>query len=201
MAVKATTQPVVELPLGDRWLIGYQVTDDDGCAVDDATTTITVTLPDGSTSPVTPEATDDDGFRGAYTPTTLTGRYVARVAATGYGVADFVAYVLGTTLDSGMPDLPAVLNYLEWDEDTPQNHAARALAAELAAQRRICRVEAVYPDDLREAAYRRVARNLAMQKLPVAVLRSDGESGDTVLPGNDPEVRRLEKPHRKVILR
>ena len=200
MAVKATTETNVQIPLSDRWLIGVRVTDDDGCAVDVAPT-ITVTLPDGSTSPVTPEATDDGEYRGVYVPAVSTGRYVARAAATGYGVEDFVAYVVSTTLAAGMPTLALVLNYLGWTEDTDEDDAATALATEAAAQRSICRVGAVYPDDLRGALYRRVARNLAMKKLPVAVLRGDGEAGDTVLPGNDPEVRRLERPHRKVILR
>lgn len=201
MAVKAESPAVVELTVDQRWVIEYEVTDDDGCAVDDATTTVTVTLPGGSTSSVTPEALDDGVYRGVYVPTGATGRYVARAAATGYGVADFVAYVQGTTLAAGMPTLANVLNFLEWDADNEWGDAATALATESANQRRICNVAAVYPDDLRGALYRRVARNLAMKKLPVAVLRGDGESGDTVLPGNDPEVRRLERPHRKVILR
>jgi hypothetical protein len=200
MAIKAKTDRIVELVLSDRWVIDVQVTDDDGCAVD-VEPTITVTLPNGTTSSVTPEATGDGGYRGVYVPTVSTGRYVARVVADGYGAADFVAYVVSTTLAAGMPTLALVLNYLGWDADTADNDAATALATESAAQRAICNVGAVYPDDLRGALYRRVARNLAMKKLPVAVLRGDGEGGDTVLPGNDPEVKRLERPHRKVILR
>jgi hypothetical protein len=43
-----------------------------------------------------------------------------------------------------------------------------------------------------------VARNLAMRGLPVAVLRGDGEAGDTILPGRDPEVRRFEAPYRRL---
>jgi hypothetical protein len=200
MAVSATTEKIVELPEGGRWIIGVQVTDDDGCAVD-VEPTITVTLPGGTTSPVTPEDTGDGDWRGVYVAPATTGRYVARAEAAGYGVVDFVAYVQAVTSQAGMPTLANVLNYLGWAEDTDDDDAATALATEAAAQRAICRVGAIYPDDLRGALYRRVARNLAMKKLPVAVLRGDGESGDTVLPGNDPEVKRLERPHRKVILR
>ena len=74
-----------------------------------------------------------------------------------------------------------------------------ALAAERTAQARVCKASiiAAMPDDIREALLRRVARNLAMKALPLGVL-SD-ESGGTSLGSNDPEIRRLEKPHRKVI--
>lgn len=74
-----------------------------------------------------------------------------------------------------------------------------ALAAERTAQSR--RVVAIDPQpaDLEQALMRRVARNLAMRGLPVAVLRGDAEGGDnTLLPGTDPEVKRLEAPHAKL---
>lgn len=200
MAVKATTEKIVELVLSDRWLIGVQVTDDDGCAVDVAPT-ITVTLPGGTSSPVTPEATGDGGYRGVYVPAVTTGRYVAQVEAAGYGAADFVAYATSTTANTDMPTLEQVLVYLEWVEDNENNDAATAFATEMAAQRRVCRVGAVYTDDLRGALYRRVARNLALKNIPLAILGGKDGQGDLVLPGNDPEVRRLERPYRKVILR
>lgn len=194
------TEAVTELALGERWVIDAQMTDDDRVPVD-VEPTITVTLPNGTTSSVTPEALGDGVYRGVYVPAVATGRYVAAVAATGYGVLNFVAYVQAVTAQAGMVTLDQVLAYLDWTEDDENDNAALALATESAAQRRVCRVAAIYPDDLRGALLRRVARNLAMKKLPVAVLRGDGESGDTVLPGNDPEVRRLERPYRKVILR
>lgn len=76
-----------------------------------------------------------------------------------------------------------------------------ALAAEKAAQATRCRVPAdadAWPADLAEALLRRVARNLAMRGIPLAVLQGDSEGGPTVLPGSDPEVRRLEAPHRRL---
>lgn len=76
-----------------------------------------------------------------------------------------------------------------------------ALAAELAAQAHSCRVpaaDAVWPADLAEAAYRRVARNLAMRNIPLAAFQGDAEVGSLVPPGRDPEVRRLEAPYRRL---
>lgn len=78
-----------------------------------------------------------------------------------------------------------------------------ALAAEKSAQAARCRVpadDAVWPPDLTEALFRRCARNLAMRGVPLAILQGDAEVGSTVLPGQDPEVRRLEGPWRKVML-
>lgn len=76
----------------------------------------------------------------------------------------------------------------------------RALAAEDAAQSRMCRrplVDADWGDDLSEALLRRVARNLAMRKAPLGLTQSSGELEATRISGVDPEIRRLEGPHRK----
>lgn len=76
-----------------------------------------------------------------------------------------------------------------------------ALDAETAAQAKVCRIPDPMPADLAEALKRRVQRNLAMRPLPLAVLQGDAEGGSsTVLPGRDPEVRRFEAPHRKLVL-
>lgn len=72
------------------------------------------------------------------------------------------------------------------------------LDAETAAQAARCRIPDVYPSDLGEALKRRVARNLAMRAIPLAVLQGDQEFGSTVPPGQDPEVRRLEAPWRRL---
>ena len=198
MGIDALSQTAVLLPVGDRWLIEVEVTDDD-CVPVDAVPVITVTLPDASTATPAVEFVETGVYRAAYVVAT-SGRFVARAAATGYGVADFAAYATAPTSATGMPDGDAVAAYLRegaasWETEDLQG----ALDAEAAAQRRVCRVGAVYPDDLREALLRRVARNLAMRGLPLAVLRGDAEGGDTILPGRDPEVRRLEAPHRKLV--
>lgn len=72
-----------------------------------------------------------------------------------------------------------------------------ALTTERAAQAERCRVEP-YTASLREALMRRVARNLAARSVPVASFTSfDGGSTSTRVPGRDPEVARLEAPHRR----
>lgn len=191
MTVKALSTTTAELALGDVWLIDVSV---DSAEVP----VVTVTPPDGVAE--VPAVTDlGDRYRTAYV-VAATGRYIARAVTTANGVAEFAAYVTGTTAGTAMPDLAAVLNYLGWDTDNERDDAAGALATELAAQRRVCRIGAAYDDDLRGALYRRVARNLALKGIPLAVLRGDAEGGSTVLPGRDPEVRRLEGPHRKLVV-
>lgn len=81
-----------------------------------------------------------------------------------------------------------------------------AYDAELFAQRNAIRLPVpstagdVYPPDLAEALCRRVHRNLAMRRLPLGVQASatDGAVTTTYIGSNDPEVRRLEGPYRRV---
>jgi hypothetical protein len=112
----------------------------------------------------------------------------------------FEIYVLGA--GNPLPTLTEVKDYLN---STQAGLSAQysdavitgAMDAEMAAQRRRCRIPVDYPADLAEALKRRVHRNLAMRNLPLAVLQGDAEIGSpTLLPGEDPEVRRLERPLR-----
>lgn len=84
------------------------------------------------------------------------------------------------------------------------------LAAERAAQAKRCRFPAdppapadplPYPADLKEALFRRVAHTLAVRPLPLGVQANLSEFGATTtrVGGTDPEVRRLEAPHRKLV--
>lgn len=90
-----------------------------------------------------------------------------------------------------------------WDDDAIDS----ATAAERRAQAKTCRVpsseDADWDEDLVEALCRRVAHNLALRRLPLGVQAS--VSGDGVatnrVGGTDAEVRRLEAPFRKVVLR
>lgn len=201
MTVNALSADSVELPLGGIWDISVDVRDVDGCLVDDDVPVVTITLPDSEATTDTPTvATVSTGVYRAEYALEVAGRYVARAVTNNHGAADFAAYAAGATAAGGMPDLAEVLDYLDWDEDTPTGEAAGALAAESTAQRRKCRVGAVYPDDMRNALLRRVARNLAFKGVPLAVLRGNTEDGALVLPGNDPEVRRWEAPYRKLTM-
>lgn len=112
------------------------------------------------------------------------------------------------------PDLDAVKLYLRipvGDVDAVRDaEIESARLTEIAAQKRSVRRAAFgvdpaapadplpYPVDLAEAVCRRVARNLALRGLPLAVLQSDAEGGALVTPGKDPEIRRLEGPYRRL---
>lgn len=101
------------------------------------------------------------------------------------------------------PDLAALKIYLGQTSQTDATLSG-ALATEQAAQARVCRVpkapDAVWPADLAEALLRRVARNLAMRGIPLAMFSGDADLGGLVPPSRDPEVRRLEGPLRKLKL-
>jgi hypothetical protein len=82
--------------------------------------------------------------------------------------------------------------------DTSEEDAVieSAIAVEASAQAKVCRIGDPYPPDLLEALKRRVMRNLSMRGQPAIVLRT--ENGVSFTPTNDPEVRRLESPYRKL---
>lgn len=194
MPVITLSSSNVERPVGGSWVLSVVVTDADGLVVTDAPV-VTVTLPGGSTATPTVETVTTGVYRVAYILGTA-GRYVARVVASGYGAADFVAFATASVGAALMPTAADVLDYLgetSWETEDVQG----ALDAEAAAQRRACDVPAAYPADLREALLRRVARNLAMRAQPLAMIVGD-EAETSVIPGRDPEVRRLERAHPRL---
>lgn len=199
MTVYARSSASVDLPIGGVWAVEVHVTDADGDDVAGATVVVTVTLPAGGTATPTVTELSCGRYRAEYVVATA-GRYIARAVTTTYGTADFTAWVTATVAGTAMPNLAAAKVYLKIDEDDTSQDVdiADALAAEAAAQRAVCRVPAAYPDDLRQALLRRVARNLALRGLPIMVLRGDAESGSTIPPGRDSEVRRFEGPYRKL---
>lgn len=101
------------------------------------------------------------------------------------------------------PTIPQLRIYLGQSSYT-DDQLSQALAAESAAQRRVVRVpkdpDAVWDADLTEALCRRVARNLAMRGIPLAMFAGDPDMGGLTPPNRDPEVRRLEGPLRKLKL-
>ena len=197
MGVRAVSASSVLLPVGGQWLIEVETTDLDGQLVD-AAPTVAVTRPDGTA--VTPAPTAAPVTAGRYRATytiAAPGRHIALVTAGG-DVADFAAHALAVTAGNGMPDVPSVVAYLGETSHT-EEEIGDALDAEAAAQRAVCRVGAVYPPDLAEALKRRVARNLELRQMPLAMTRGDAEVGPTFLPGRDPEISRLEGPYRKLV--
>jgi hypothetical protein len=98
-----------------------------------------------------------------------------------------------------IPDLAEVKEYLgasSW----PDEEITEALTAETAAQAVNCRIPATYPADLGEALKRRVARNLALRGVPLSVQQGDADTSPAYIPRIDPEIRRLEAPHRRLIV-
>lgn len=187
----------VDLLQYSRWVFEFFVGDDEGDGVD-ATPVVVVELPDDSSSSPTVESLTPVGYYRASVPVPLTGRYVATAVDFDYGAASFVAYVSGITTAADMPTIDDVKDYLG-EDSTTDGVLQDALDAETAAQRRACRVPANYPDDLRQVLMRRVARNLALRGIPLAVLRGDAESGSLVLPRYDPVVRAVESGYRRLV--
>lgn len=202
MAVIAIQPTSVNLTTGDRWVMRVVVTDDDGNRTA-ATVVFTVTLPNATTATPTVVNTDTGVYETAYTPATA-GRFTAAAVATGFGVAAFSAYVQGISSEAAMPTLDDVKDYLETAGE-PTSHSddqiTDALNAEAQAQRDTCIVGAVYPYSLRQALLRRTARNLAMRMNVTGLSSGDAESPGQIIPGRDPEVRRLEGPYRRMPVR
>lgn len=196
MSVTAQSSDSSSLVLGDLWILSARVTDIDGNPVAVAPV-VTVTSPAGSTSTPTATLQSDGSWRASVTLATA-GRWLATVVSTGNGAANFTTYAAAPTSPTAFPVLADLDTYLGAN-NFPDPALQDALDAEGQAQRDVCRIPAAYPYSLREALLRRCARNLALRALPLAVLRGDAEGGDsTVLPGRDPEVRRLEGPYRKL---
>jgi hypothetical protein len=202
MPVKTLTATSRDLAVGDRWLLGFLVLDNDLDLVD-VTPTVAITLPNGAAGVAPALVTDKAGIYSFDYPVTVTGRHLATVTAPGYGTLSYVMWAASPTAGTQLPTVDDVDNYLKsgsgehsWSTADMQD----ALDAETDAQRRVCRIRPVYPADLRQALLRRVQRNLALRPNALAMTRGDAENGDpqAPLPASDPEVRRLERPHRKL---
>lgn len=204
MPVTALTPTSRDMLVGQLWPLAVLVLDAD-LDLAAAAPTLTVVLPDGTAPAVLPDL--DTEATGSYRfdyPLTVPGRHLATVDASGYGRQVFVVWAGQPTAGVDLPTVDDVDDYLQsgsGDHSWTDDDMAGALATEEAAQRRVCRVKAVYPADLREALLRRVQRNLALRGNALAMFRGDSDAGDpqAFLPGNDPEVRRLERPHRKLM--
>lgn len=103
-----------------------------------------------------------------------------------------------------VPDLDDVKTYLGASIAATDDEIEGALVAESAAQAAVCKIPtdpAEYPDDLAEALRRRVARNLAIRGLPLGLQTSMSEAAvATTRVGTDPEIKRLEAPHRRLVV-
>lgn len=178
---------------GATWTVCFDVYQDGWLVYADVSPTVTIAPPIGAEEPATIVMLN--GRYAASYVTTQPGRHLATITAAGYDSVTVAAIVRPIAAPPDVDEVRAYIGPTSADDETVQD----ALDAESDAQLAACRVPAAYPRDLRQALKRRVARNLAMRGLPLAILQGDSESGDTtVLPGNDPEVRRLEKPWRRL---
>jgi hypothetical protein len=124
-------------------------------------------------------------------------RYGQRVNVTGVRGDYFTlaGLTVVSALDDVLPDVAQVREYLGASSSGHSDlEVSGALAAEVAAQRRVCR-SIGYPPDLVEALLRRVGRNLAARSIPLGVQAQ--EFGALYVGGTDPEIRRLEAPWRR----
>jgi hypothetical protein len=194
--VRADTETSTDLDVGDEWVIGVEVLDDDGYP---ATAVVTVTVTDPSGAVTTPTPVEDP--IGTWTAThavTIPGRYLAVVTTTGVvGAVPFTAWASTPTDADGLPTTSDCVQYLG-ETSVTDAEILDALQAEAAAQRHSCRVPAVYPPDLRQALLRRVARNLAARAVPLTSFTSfEGGGTSTRIPRVDVEIARFEGPFRR----
>jgi hypothetical protein len=98
--------------------------------------------------------------------------------------------------------LDEVLTYMkeEGADDDRRAEVESVLEAEAAAQGRKCRIDDPIQPDLREALFRRVNRTCQLRQLALIVRRGDSENGTPAPMSNDPEIRRLENPHRRLVM-
>lgn len=197
--IRLSTSPGVLLPLGGQWTLAVETRDAGGYLSGAVTPTLAVTLPDGtSAAPAFAADVYAGTWLATYTPA-VAGRFLAH-ASTPEDAVDAAAYVAAPSTSAQMPTVDDVARYLKgsaasWTTTDLQEE----LDGEASAQRAKCGVRAAYPPDLRKALLRRVQRALAMRALPLATLQGDADGGALILPGEDPEVRRLEKPYRKLV--
>lgn len=192
------TPASVRAATGAAWTLAWWALDDDGNPTNAEVPTVTVTRPDGSTTSPVPSYTLQSTWTAQYT-ITAAGRHLVHIATVADAV-DAALFVDMVLTSFGMPTADDCVDYLgERGRGWSVQQITGAYNAELGAQRDKCGERAVYPYPLREALFRRVSRNLAMRSLPLAVPMGDADVGPAILPGNDPEVRRLEAPYRRLV--
>ena len=179
----------------------FHVKDAGGDLADAGAVTLTITLPNGTTESPTPTNPETGVYLYDYTPA-AGGRYVARFVATGANAgADEDAFDVLAANTGQAPTLAEVKLYLG-DVSESDAEVQAALDAERIAQTRRCSTD-TYPPDLVEALKRRVARNLAARRVPLATYTAfeNGGGTSTRVPMGDAEIDRLEKPHRRMTAR
>jgi hypothetical protein len=196
MAARALSSPSVDRAVGGVWDLLVDVRDAWGVLADDAPV-VTVTLPNATTVSPAVETVTTGVYRAEYIPAAA-GRYTAAAVTLTHGTVHFAAQVSAVTTGTGVPTVAQYRAYAVEDFGSYTDpEIQEALDTEASAQRGVCRVGAIIDPDLRSALLRRVRVNLSRRNQPILVT-VDGEGNNTFLPSRDPEVRRLEGPHRKL---
>lgn len=181
------------LEVGDVWVISLSV-------ADGAEVAVTVTNPSGDTSSPTPVVAE--GEVTISVPLLEGGRYLAVVLVTTEGVPDVTPFTVLAEVPGGhVPTVEEVTAYLSGGGEISEEPAdiQDAYDAELDDQFKVCNIPATYTYGLGQALKRRVARNLAARKVPIAQITSfDNGVMTSRVPRNDTEVVRFEGKYRKV---
>lgn len=183
---------------GDTVDLEFQVVDGDGEPVAPTTVVLTVT-PDGGAPVTVTVTTPETGiYTAAYLPPTGGLLYTARLTYTGGAAGVLEQRWLVAALDPAALTVAQLRAYLV-DTSADDSEIADALSAERFAQAARCRIDP-YTPDLLQALKRRVARNLAARRVPVASFTSfDGGGGTSQrVPARDAEIGRLEGPYRRI---
>lgn len=106
-----------------------------------------------------------------------------------------------------MSGVPSLADFRQWCNLSPQAisdaQLEQVIAAEVGNQARVCRTPldpAALPEDLAQALYRRVAREVSGKQVPLGLVGDTAsEYGPARLATFDAEVERLEGPSRLVV--
>jgi hypothetical protein len=206
MTVRALSNDQVDLTVGQVWQIIVEA---------EELPILVILLPDGSA--LSPAVTFEQvaGYERnvltwgnyAYVAELLpavAGRYIASASTTDGANALFQAWVGAVTPNTSLPDADELSDWLGGSDahSYTDEELTQELAAASAAQRRVCRIPAAYPDDLREALMRRAARLLYMRRQLTALPRDEGDFGlpASAPPGRDYTTKDLEAPWRKIVV-
>lgn len=202
--IKALSDTSIDLQLKDLWWMYVLVTAADGTPLLAANPVFTITSPTGDVIIADVDERGGGVYR-TFTGVNDPGRWVCEVRKTGNGVANFVAYSSGVVVGTSMPTVDDVRNYADnsqsigdWDDEDIQS----VLDSEASQQRSRCDIGAIYPPDLFEALCRRTVLGLNRRSQLNAgdfAVGIAGTENQAFIP-NDPEIRRLETPYKKVVM-
>lgn len=187
--------------VGDTWRVLLAVTDLDGTTATPTAVTVSVTLPSGLAGTITATPEPTAGLYWVAHDVTVAGEHTVQITVTDdvFGDDVVVTGFTATSITSPGFEPATVITYLGDSTSATAAEVADALAAEVEAQKRVCRIPVPYPADLAQALKRRVARNLAARMVPVASFTAfEGGTTSARVPANDVEVRRFEAPYRRL---